>query len=86
MNIELANEAKVSASARGKIEFWAGGRTVILSKVYFISTLNVNLMWSSRLDKNSIKTNILKIQCSLFDRQNNNDLCRRIESRPLDGL
>lgn len=72
MNVELANEAKVTSSASGSLERRAGGRTIILRKVYFIPTLNANLISCSRLDENGITINTLESQCCLFNGRNKN--------------
>lgn len=41
--VELGNEAKVTVSIKSLTEIRAEGVTNILSKIYYISMLNVNL-------------------------------------------
>lgn len=64
MRTELANRTRVTLSWRGSELIRVEGRKVMLSMVFYVLMLKLNLISCSRLDENGIMTIILKNHCS----------------------
>lgn len=86
LEIEFANGVKASASEKGNIHVKIGSSLLILSNVYFIPGLELNLIFCARLDDHGILTKIDNSTCRLISRKDKREKMISIKRRMHDGL
>lgn len=86
LEVKLANGAKHEDSGKSSAEIHARGIIIILSSVFYIPSLNVNLIICHRMHDKGITKSTAKDRCTLHDRDSINDKFKRFEKRKASGI